>query len=38
MENIIDMIMEFENSGYTLEQIATITGYDKEEIKEAQDD
>ena len=33
MDNILEMIKEFEEQGYTAEQIATITGYPVEALK-----
>jgi len=33
MDDILSMIGEFEEQGYTAEQIATITGYPVEELK-----
>lgn len=32
MDNILEMIKEFRDRGYTVEQIATITGYSVEEL------
>jgi len=33
MDNILEMIKEFEDRGYTTEQISTITGYPVEELR-----
>lgn len=33
MDDIINMIKEFQEQGYTIEQISTITGYSREELE-----
>jgi hypothetical protein len=33
MDDIYTMIKEFEDRGYTIEQISTITGYSREELE-----
>ena len=33
MDDIYNMIIEFNNSGYNIKQISTITGYNEKEIE-----